>query len=157
MQLDFDPSRVTYEALVEKFFSFHDTTRAASSGWSMSAIFADGPEQEQVARSVLQSVQEGSKGTVQTRIVPDADFRLAGESQQKHALQGNRVLLAEFRAIYPDFSDLMDSTAATRVNAYLAGSGTDDQLRAELDGLGLSSAGQAELLAASPTAACPVE
>ena len=28
VQLDFDPSKVTYEALVEKFFTFHDATQA---------------------------------------------------------------------------------------------------------------------------------
>ena len=123
----------------------------------MSAIFVNGPEQEKIARAVMQRVQDHSKGTLQTHILPADDFRLAGDSQQKHALQGNAALLAEFRAMYPDFSDLVDSTAATRVNAYLAGVGTDVQLRAELDGLGLSAAGRDRLLAASPAAVCPLE
>ena len=102
-------------------------------------------------------VQESSNGTIQTRILPDADFHLAGESQQKHVLQGNDLLFGEFRAMYPDIWDLVDSTAATQVNAYLYGSGTDEQLRAELNGLGLSAAAKEELLVASPTVACPVE
>jgi Peptide methionine sulfoxide reductase len=157
VQLDFNPSQVTYEALVEKFFAFHDATRAPSSGWSMSAIFVDGPEQERVARSVMQRVQENSKGTIQTRILPDADFHLAGESQQKHALRGDNLLFGEFRAMYPDVWDLVDSTAAMRVNAYVYGSGSDEQLQAELGSLGLSAAARDELLAAAPAAACPVE
>ncbi len=157
VQLDFDPSRVTYKALVEKFFVFHDATRAASTGWAMSAIFVDGPDQERAARSVMQRVQENSEGTIQTRIISAADFRLAGESQQKRALQGNDLLFGEFRAMYPDIWDLVDSPAATRVNAYLHGSGTDEQLQAELEGLGLSAAAKDQLLAVSPTVARPVE
>lgn len=156
VQLDFDPTKVTYEALVEDFFAFHDAVHAASSGWSMSAIFVSGPDQERIARAVMQRTQENSDGTIQTRILPD-DFRLAGDSQQKRALQGNPLLMGEFRAIYPDFRDLMDSTAATRVNAYLGGSGTNEQLRAELDDLGLSASAQEQLLTASPAAACPLD
>ena len=157
VQLDFDPSKVTYQALVEKFFVFHDATRAASTGWSMSAIFVDGPDQERVARSVMKRVQDNSEGTIQTRILPATDFHLAGESQQKRALQGNDLLFGEFRSMYPDVWELVDSTAATRVNAYLSGSGTDEQLQAELESLGLSAAAREQLLAASPTVACPVE
>lgn len=157
VQLDFDPSRVTYEELVEDFFTFHDATQAPESGWAMSAIFVDGPDQEGIARTVMQRVQGHSKGIIKTHILPADDFRLAGESQQKHALQGNTALLAEFRALYPDFSDLVDSAAATRVNAYLAGFGTDQQLRAEIDRLGLSAAGRDQLLAASPAAVCPLK
>jgi hypothetical protein len=59
--------------------------------------------------------------------------------------------------MYPDMWDLVDSTAATRVNAYLYGSGTDGQLREELDDLGLSAQARDQLLAASPAAACPVD
>jgi hypothetical protein len=58
--------------------------------------------------------------------------------------------------MYPDFWDLVDSTAATRVNVYLYGYGTPEQLRAELDGLGLSATGKDGLLAASPVGVCPV-
>ena len=90
-------------------------------------------------------------------MIPAADFYIAEDYHQKYALQGNSALLGEFRAIYPDFGDLVDSTAATRVNAYLYGYGTPEQLSAELDGLGLSVTGKARLLASSPAGVCPVD
>jgi len=155
--VDFDASKVTYEALVEDFFAFHDATRAPSTGQYMSAIFVKGADQERVARSVMQRVQGNSRGTIQTRIIPAADFYLAEDYHQKYALQGDDLLLREFRAMYPDIWDLVNSTAATRVNAYLYGSGTAEQLRAELNDLGLSAAARDHLLAASPAGACPVE
>ena len=39
----------------------------------------------------------------------------------------------KFRALYPDFADFVDSTAAARLNGYLNGSVTWEVLAAELD------------------------
>ena len=60
MQLDFDSSQVTYEELVEMFFTFHDAAQAPETGWARSVIFVDGSEQEQIARAVMQRVQAES-------------------------------------------------------------------------------------------------
>ena len=157
MQLDFDPSQVSYEELVEKFFSFHDATFAPSTGQYRSVIFVNGADQEQIARSVTQRVQADSKGTIQTQIVTVGDFHLAEDYHQKYLLQMDGLLFSEFHAMYPTFADLVDSTAAMRVNSYLDGYGTADQVRAELSGLGLSDAAQQRLLAVSPAGACPVQ
>jgi peptide-methionine (S)-S-oxide reductase len=157
VQLDFDPSKMMYEALVEAFFAGHDATRSAGKRQYMSAIFVHDSDQERIARSVMQRLQSVSEEVIQTQILPAAGFYLAEDYHQKYALQGNSLLLAELRAIYPDFWDLVDSTAATRLNAYLYGYGTPEQLRAELNGLGLSAAGEESLLSSSPAGVCPVD
>ena len=46
--------------------------------------------------------------------------------------------------------------AAMRVNAYLDGFGTAEQLQAELGELGLSASAQEHLLSAAPAASCPL-
>lgn len=46
----------------------------------------------------------------------------------------------EFRALYPAEADFVASTAAARVNGYLGGYGSLEQLRAEREELGLSPA-----------------
>ena len=51
----------------------------------------------------------------------------------------------EYRAIYPDIADFINSTAVARVNGYVGGYGTMAQLEEEIDSLGLSAEGQAEL------------
>ncbi len=157
MQLDFDPTKVTYEALVEKFFAFHHAALAPSSGQYMSAIFVSDDDQERIARSVMRQMQENSSGTIQTRIIRGATFHLAEDYHQKYALQGDGLLISEYRAIYPDIWDLVNSTAATRVNAYLYGFGTPERLRAELESLGLSATARDHLLSAMPAGTCPVE
>jgi methionine-S-sulfoxide reductase len=156
VQVDFDPSRVTYEALVEAFFSFHDATLPPYSRQYMSAIFADDAEQERIAGEVMQRVQQRSKGTIKTLILPLEGFYPAEDYHQKYALQGDDLLLAEFQKIYPALADLVNSTAVMRVNAYLYGEGAADQLQAEIGSLGLSAAAQAHLQSASPVGACPV-
>lgn len=157
VQVDFDPSQVTYEELVEEFFAAHDATRPAYSRQYMSAILYHDPDQEQVARSVLERLQEASGETIKTVIAPLSGFYMAEDYHQKYALQGDGILLAEYRAMYPEMSDFVDSTAVARVNAYLYGYGTPEQLGAELDDLGLSETGKARLQSASPVGACPVE
>ena len=42
------------------------------------------------------------------------------------------------RAHYPDERDFVNSTAAARINGYLDGYGTKEQLAREVDQLGLS-------------------
>jgi methionine-S-sulfoxide reductase len=157
VQVDFDPSRITYEALVETFFAAHDATLPGFSRQYMSVIFVHDAEQEQIARLVMQRVQQASKRTLHTSILPLQGFYLAEDYHQKYALRGDPLLFPEFQAIYPDFKDLVDSPAAARVNAYLYGAGTPEQLRAELESLGLSPRGREHLQAASPAGACPVE
>ncbi|MFH0915579.1 MAG: hypothetical protein V1912_03930 [bacterium] len=54
--------------------------------------------------------------------------------------------MEDFRGMYPEFMDIVDSTAATRANGYLYGYGTIEQLQAELDSLGLSQDANENLL-----------
>jgi len=63
LRIEFDPSKVTYEELVEYFYRTHDSTTLNSQGPDRgtqyrSAIFFYTPEQEAIARRVTQEVQE---------------------------------------------------------------------------------------------------
>ncbi|MGZ8473624.1 MAG: hypothetical protein ACXWWY_08985 [Candidatus Deferrimicrobiaceae bacterium] len=67
--------------------------------------------------------------------------------------------------MYPSLRDFLASRAVARVNGYVAGYGTCETLRGEIDGLGLSPAGRKRLeeivcpqdakKRRSPGAACP--
>lgn len=154
VQVDFDPTQISYEELVEAFFAGHDSTIPGLSRQYRSVIFVHDPEQESIAHTVLARVDEAAARPVQTVILPFEHFYLAEDYHQKYALQGDSVTLQEFRAMYPDMKDLVDSTAAARVNAYLYGEGTAEVFQAEVDKLGLSQEALSHLESVSPSGAC---
>lgn len=156
VQVDFDPAKISYRELVEVFFADHDSTVPGPSRQYRSVVFVHDTEQERVAREVMQQVQATAERPVQTAIEPLKAFHLAEDYHQKYALQGDSLIFGEFRAMYPAMKDLIDSPAAARVNAYLYGEGTAEQLQAEIDRLGLSPQGVARLQEASPAGACAI-
>lgn len=90
--------------------------------------------------------EDKRKSKVFTEIVPFSSFYLAEPYHQKYRLQQVPDLMKEFRAMYPDTDGFVASTAAARVNGYIAGYGTLDTLRDELTSFGLSEEGSKKLL-----------
>ena len=146
IQIDYDPARISYEELLQVFWHSH---YPASRPWSRqyaSIIFYHDQEQQQLATESWEREAEEYEGHIFTRIVPLTDFYLAEGYHQKYRLQSVPLLLNEFRAIYPDDTDFVDSTAVTRVNGYVGGHGTLEILQAEIDKLGLSAEAKEFLL-----------
>jgi len=143
--VDFDPSVISYGTLLDVFWASHDPRERPWKRQYMSAIFTHGVEQKTVAIETRSREASRRKGRIYTEIVPASRFTLAEEYHQKFMLRGRSELMKEYEAIYPSFSDFLASTAVTRVNGYVAGNGTCDSLRRELDGLGLSPAGRKRL------------
>jgi len=144
IQIDFDPTRITYEQLLELFWTSHNPCRSAWSRQYMSAIFYEGEQQraaiDETRRKFVQTPDE-----VQTEIAPLQTFWIAEDYHQKYRLRHDPRLFDELHAIYPRDQDLVNSTAAARINGYLDGHGKTQQLQAELDKLGLTEQGQRHL------------
>lgn len=111
----------------------------------MSAIFIHSDEQKNLAIKTRDREAARRNVRIYTEILPASRFYLAEAYHQKYALRGRSELLKEYEAIYPSFRDFLASTAVTRANGYVAGYGTCETLREELDGLGLSPAGRKRL------------
>ena len=112
----------------------------------MSAIFFHDADQEQAARKTLREQEQRHGQRVHTEIAPTGTFFRAEDYHQKYRLRRAGHLLGELEAIYPRTADLVDSTAAARMNGFVAGCGTRDQLQEELPSYGLSPDGQRLLL-----------
>lgn len=146
VQTDFDPAAVDYRELLELFWRSHNASRPAWSRQYMSAVFYLDEEQERLASEVKRSLEEAAGRELRTEILSASRFYLAEDYHQKYILQGDRILGQEFRRMYPEFSDFVDSPAAAKVNGYLYGCGSLEQVRTELSSLGLSAKGADHLL-----------
>jgi hypothetical protein len=115
----------------------------------MSAIFYHNDDQHKLALETRDFEEKQRNEKIQTEILPFAKFYLAEDYHQKYQLRGHRDLMREFKAMYPMDNDFINSTAAARVNGYIGGHGTPEEVKATTANLGLSTAGQQQLLAIS--------
>ena len=161
IQIDYDPTRISYGELLSIFWDSHSPTTRSWSRQYMSIIFYHNQEQERLAIETKALQESGLGQKVSTEIWPAPDFYLAEAYHQKYYLRNASAFWREFRDLYPQDEGFVNSTAAARVNGYLGGNGALEDLQAEIDTLGLSSERADELLAtvaprADPTEQCPV-
>ena len=89
VELDFDPSRVSYERLLQVFWENHDPTTLNRQGpdWGSqyrSAVFFHSPEQEAAARASMAEAQKSLKRPIVTQIVPAPKFFDAEDYHQQY-------------------------------------------------------------------------
>ncbi len=145
IQIDYDPTQVTYQELLTVFWESHDPSVPPLSRQYKSVVFYQNEEQKRLATET-KAREETKRGKVYTEVIPATEFYLAEAYHQKYYLRQVPDLAKEFEAIYPDNKDFVASTAAARVNGYLGGHGTLETLQAELSGFGLSPTGGKKLL-----------
>ena len=91
VEVDFDPSQVSYETIVKAFFELHDPTTLNRQGpeWGhqyRSAIFFHSPEQEATAKKVIDELTAAKRFSrpIVTEVVPAQTFWRAEEYHQKY-------------------------------------------------------------------------
>lgn len=149
IQVDFDAAGLTYDDLLAAFWASHRPTSPAFSRQYASIIFAHDDDQLAGAEEWKRAM-EARIGRVYTDIVHFERFYVAEDYHQKYRLRNVARLYREFRSFYPEPAEFRESTAAARVNGYLDGWGTRDELEAEIASFGLSAEGQTLLRKAVP-------
>lgn len=135
-QLDFDPSVITYQQLLDAFWAGHQPTRPSYSKQYMAAVFCESAEQERLATTARDRLADKLGVAVQTAVRIGARFYLAEDYHQKYYLRHDTVLMRELAAYRPP--ELIASTLAARLNGYVAGKGFLARLREEVASYGLS-------------------
>ena len=131
-QVDFDPTKLSYEELLRQIWANRRSGRSHGRQY-MEAVFCGDAEQETTARRL----------GISAPIVAGARFYLAEDYHQKYYLRHDRTLIAELADYTP--RELVESTVAARLNGYAAGRGTLAQLHDVLPQLGLSAAAATHL------------
>lgn len=95
VEVTYDPSRVSYEALLDVFWACHDPTTVNRQGPDVgaqyrSALFFRTPEQEAAALASKARLQEQGKHTrpIATEIAPATQFYRAEEYHQQYLAKG---------------------------------------------------------------------
>ncbi len=129
---------ISYEKLLEIFWKSHDPS---SKSWSVqyrSAVFTMNDDQKRLAQSSKEKLEK-EKVAVATAIVPLTQFTWAEDYHQKYTLRANKAFMNELKRYYSSERDLENSTAAARLNGYLAGDGKASLFEKEIGKLGLSA------------------
>ncbi len=91
IQVDFDPSATSFREILDVFFAMHDPTTLNRQGADVgtqyrSAIFFHTPEQEGIAREVMEELgrEEIWDGPIVTELTQLADFYPAGDYHEDY-------------------------------------------------------------------------
>jgi peptide-methionine (S)-S-oxide reductase len=89
--IEFDPTVVTYEQLLDKFFTIHDPTQLNRQGPDVgkqyrTAVFFYSPEQERAAKEKIEALGKSGKfrAPIATEVTPAAKFYPAEEYHQRY-------------------------------------------------------------------------
>ena len=91
VEIDYDPAKISYEQLLDAFFSLHDPTQLNRQGpdWGTqyrSAVFFHTPEQEAAAQATIArlTAEKRFPKPIVTQVVPAETFWRAEEYHQKY-------------------------------------------------------------------------
>ena len=137
-QVDYDPSRLSYETLLGHFWKDADPTERPYSRQYMAAVFYENEEQKRLALATGKQSVAGKSGSLLTPILKLDTFYRAEDYHQKYYLRRYTQVMREFSA-YSE-REFEDSTAAMWLNACIDGQLKLEALEAEFERLGLTEA-----------------
>jgi peptide-methionine (S)-S-oxide reductase len=137
IEVVFDPARISYKKLLSIFWEGHGPTTPPFSRQYASLIFFHSAEQKRLAQETKDQIEAKKGQKVYTEIVLAGTFYPAEDYHQKYYLKRYESLVKELSALYEGKDDFTLSTVAARINGYLGGNGSLDQLKRQLNDLGL--------------------
>ncbi len=132
IQVDFDPSIVSYRELLDVFWNNHSATSHPWSRQYMSLILFHDQEQERLALETQRELEGQTGEKVYTEIAPLRRFYRAEDYHQKYALRQHYRVMNVLSPHFSNSEKFTDSPLTARLNAYVAGHASADFLRSEM-------------------------
>lgn len=130
-QVDFDPDRTSYRALLERALAGHDPNRHVRKTQYQNVLFAATPAQRESLAAVLDD-RGLDPAAIETRVERLDRFYVAEDYHQKHTLRRTPGLEGVFDELGHDDTDLRESPAAAKLNGHAAGHDIGGDLGAAL-------------------------
>lgn len=152
-QVDFDPARISYADLVDRFWKSHDPLSGPMCVQYSAILFFSGDAQERTARESREALEKTLGAKVKTRLLRLDRFWPAEDYHQKYSLRAIPGLMALVRPYCTDETALRESPLAAKLNAFAAGDLGIERLRARCATLGYEVEGDKGPTAVHPAPA----
>jgi len=145
LQVDYDPTQISYKEILDLFWDGHNPTGPQYTRQYISIIFYHDEDQEKVGLESKEAREKVLGAEINTLIIPYTHFYLAEDYHQKYFLQGDSSLSSEVKGYFEEFQEFVNSTAAARLNGIVGGYANPELLESELSEYGLSDSGMNNL------------
>jgi len=145
VQVEFDPAVTSYENLLNIFWAQHNPTLPFWRRQYMAAVWYHDSKQEEVIYKTRDEIQAKRGKEVKTQILPAVKFYDAEDYHQKYSLGRYRDDVVKALHLEND-DDFIASHAAARLNGFLGGNGSCEDLEREIDSFGLPHDLRAKIL-----------
>jgi peptide-methionine (S)-S-oxide reductase len=136
---------ITFQNLLKIFWEAHDPCSSPRSTQYKAVLWTHGAEQAKAARTFVAAWEQTHGREVATRILPAPRFWIAEDYHQKFGLRSKKALLHSLFDKPPTDEQIRESTVTARVNGWIAGYGTAEEIEAQATALGLSQQARREL------------
>jgi len=143
VQVEYDPHVLDYEDLLDVFWSNHSPFTAPHKRQYRSVVLVHDDAQREAAEQSKAALADRTGQSVETAVETLDSVTLAEAYHQKYELRSTPVLGDELVDLYGPA--VVDSTAAARLNGFVAGHGSDEQRAQFLADVELSPAALSEL------------
>lgn len=135
VQLVFEPAQMGFAELLQHFLGWHQPAKPAWKRGYASAIIAQNDQQYTLAEEALAHWEHQHGQQAQTLLLPFRPFYPAEERHQKYYLRKQPELMETVRPLFFSFEEFVYSTAAARINSFLAGYGSPENMEEALSRL----------------------
>ena len=133
LQVEFDPRVISYEKILELFWQDHDPWQRSWSTQYKSVLWTHGDEQARQAEASVAKLAARRDGVrPRTEVKAAGTFWLAEAYHQKYALRSRGALMVKVFGLDASDEAIMNSTLAARLNGWLSGYGTPEEIQTEL-------------------------
>ncbi|MDV6378317.1 peptide-methionine (S)-S-oxide reductase [Sporosarcina sp. GW1-11] len=133
VEIDFDPDIIRFEEILFHFWRNHYPNRDQYKGRQyLSSLRYRDEKQKSMMEQVKAKMEVELGELIETEITRLDHFTLAEERHQKYYLKRYPGVLEQLKDFYPLEELLLNSTFATRLNGFVKGFGTREQIVADI-------------------------
>lgn len=147
VEIDFDPKLISFKEILFHFWRNHYPNRDQYKGqqYVSSLRYHDGQQLQMINQVKVEMEQELGE-LIETEITPLDHFTLAELRHQKYYLKRYPTVLEQLHSLYPSEESLINSTFAARINGFIKGFGTRDQIVTEIQSWQMSEDARQQLI-----------